>query len=382
MNKKWLVPAIASIALMASACGNNAAPNYTTPNQSSNTQSVRNYDGMQNGNTGMHNLSVDGLRARVNDGRGMNNNGGSGNTNGYRTSGTNKHVYMGPGGTGYNNFSAPRRSTTYTTPSNGFNGYNSYSNAGAGSFAGMGTASNNNYTGTGYGYNSYGTGYNGTRTNSYNNTNAFTNGNRPYNAYSDGQMGSNYSYNSGMRGHSIYQNGGNRFGMGTMSTSMPQLGYAQSAKSTTGHTAGVRNTNNSHQIYVDREALAQAISDVTSSCPGVQRSTVLVTDREVLVGLKTDGKNAREAKKQARMNAMSISPRYYKVHVTDNDAHIKEMSQLASRSSNFSIAGSNVNNPVRALVDRVTGRGNGSKMNSTGGNAKNNSKSPVGISSR
>lgn len=354
MNKKWLVPAIAGIALMASACGNNAAPNYTTPNKT-NTQSVRNFDGMHTRNyDGMHGLSIDGLRNRTSDGRGTHYN--AGNYNGYRTAGTNKDVYFGPGGTGYNNYSAPRRTTTYTTPSNGFNGYNSYSNAGAGSFAGMGTAANNNY-------------------------NAFTNGSRPYNAFSDGHIGSNYGYSSGMRGHSIYQNAGNR-GMGTMSTSMPHLGYAQSVKNTAGHTAGVRGmNNNANHIYVDREALAQAVGNVTSSCPGVQRSTVLVTDKEILVGLHTDGKNVHEAKKQAKMNAMSISPRYYKVHVTDNAAHIKEMSQLASRSSHFSVAGTHGHHPVRALVERITGRTDGT-MKHTGAHTKNTSKSPVGISSR
>ncbi|CAM3352491.1 hypothetical protein BRIN106911_08785 [Brevibacillus invocatus] len=299
MNKKWLVPAIAGIALMASACGNNAAPNYTTPNKT-NTQSVRNFDGM-------HGLSIDGLRNRTSDGRGTQNNAGN---------------------------------------------YNSYSNAGAGSFAGMGTAANNNY-------------------------NAFTNGSRPYNAFSDGHIGSNYSYNSGMRGHSIYQNTENR-GMGTMSTSMPQLGYAQFVKNTTGNTAGVRGMNNANHVYVDREALAQVVGNVTSSCPGVQRSTVLVTDREVLVGLQTDGKNVREAKKQAKMNAMSVSPRYYKVHVTDNAAHIREITQLASRSSKFSVAGTNGNHPVRALVQRITG----TDGKHAGVKAKNTSISPIGISSR
>lgn len=185
-----------------------------------------------------------------------------------------------------------------------------------------------------------------------------------------------------MRGHSIYQNGGNnRAGMGTMSTAMPQLGYAQTAGNSNGRTVGVRNTNNANQVYVDREALAQAVGNVTASCPGVQRSTVLVTDREILVGLQTNGNQAQEAKKQAKMNAMSIAPRYYKVHVTDNANHIQEMSRVASRSSNFSVAGTNGNHPVRALIDRMTGRTDGNMMKNAGVKARNVGNN-IGISNR
>lgn len=257
MSKKWLIPAIAGIALMASACGNNAAPNYTTPNNTTTTQQA---------------------------GRS------------FGADGTNVRNY----GTGY--------------------------------------------TGTAFDGIGYSRTRDGIRGSDYN---GFANGARPFHAFTDGRTGS--AYNRGLNNASIYQNQGpTRTGMVTMQSGMARLGYAQADRNQI-------QTNGLDHVYVDRDALAQAVSNVTASCPGVQRSTVLVTDEEVFVGLQSMGNDGNRVKQQARQNAMSICPRYYKVYVTDDANDIQEMIRIASRSSNVSSARDNGIN-VDSLIKRMGGK--------------------------
>lgn len=141
-----------------------------------------------------------------------------------------------------------------------------------------------------------------------------------------------------------------------MQTGMPRYGYIQTDRQHA-QTAGANN------VYVDRDALARAVGNVTASCPGVQRSTVLVTDEEVFVGLNTKGSDAHTAKNQARMNAMSVSPRYYKVYVTDNPNDIQEIARVASRHSNLSHARTNETTAsIDALIKRMGGTTDAEQM--------------------
>ncbi len=133
-----------------------------------------------------------------------------------------------------------------------------------------------------------------------------------------------------------------------MQTGMPKMGYVQTNRASM-KTAGAQN------VYVDRDALAQAVGNVTTSCPGVQQSTVLVTDEEIFVGLNTQGADARTAKNQAKMNAQSISPRYYKVYVTDNPNDIQEIARVASRSSNLHTARNEDAASIDTLIKRMGG---------------------------
>ncbi|MGN7469405.1 YhcN/YlaJ family sporulation lipoprotein [Brevibacillus sp. SAFN-007a] len=269
LKKTWLYPAIAGIALLASACANNAAPNYAHPNQTA--PHVTNVDGL-------HGRNYDGMRSANFDGMHVRN------------------------GVGLNN---------------------------------MPSVDNGKYpNGT----------YPRANVNQYN---AYTSGMRPYNAFTgpnDGVLGT-----PNRMGHSIYQKRAwDRAGAGIMQTGMPKMGYAQTSRASM-NTAGAQN------VYVDRDALAQAVGNVTTSCPGVQRSTVLVTDEEIFVGLHTQGVDARTAKNQAKMNAQSISPRYYKVYVTDNPNDIQEIARVASRSSNLHTARNEDAASIDTLIKRLGG---------------------------
>ena len=195
-------------------------------------------------------------------------------------------------------------------------------------------------------------GYNGATPGTYN-------GVRPYTAFPDGNVGLNPATGTaGIRGvgpvytgvnQSIYQKRAwNRAGAGVMQAGVPRFGYVRTDRQQV-RTAAANN------VYVDRNALAQAVGNVTSSCPGVQRSTVLVTDEEVFVGLNTAGADALTAKNQAQMNAMSVSPRYYKVYVTDNPNDIQEIARVASRTSNLHNARTDETASIDTLIKRMGG---------------------------
>lgn len=134
----------------------------------------------------------------------------------------------------------------------------------------------------------------------------------------------------------------------------------------------VRNDANvATRVYVDRNALAHAVGSVTASVPGVNSSTVLVTDEEVFVGLQTNGQNNTQIKSQARLSALSVAPRYYKVYLTDNPQMVSEMSRVASQSTNTANQDQNVENLVRrfgglADGDEMRNRGTGMNTNVNG----------------
>ncbi len=186
----------------------------------------------------------------------------------------------------------------------------------------------------------------------HHNYNAYTSGARSYNAFTDDGR----HPVDGVGAPSIYRA---RHGAGVMATTMPRLGYAQIDRKHV-RTAGGNN------VFVDREALARAVGNVTATCPGVDRSTVLVTDEEIFVGLHPLGGNARTAKEQARMSAQSIAPRYYKVYVTDNANDIAEISRIASRASNVSMGRADEERSVDALIKRMGGMVDGEEMRTKG----------------
>jgi hypothetical protein len=188
--------------------------------------------------------------------------------------------------------------------------------------------------------------------------NAFTNGTRNYNAFTDGtglRDGANNWTNNWM-GTSIYRdNVPNRAGQ----SGMAHMGYV------TMNRDALQGNNAFNNIFLDRDVLARLVGNVTASCPGVQQSTVLVTDEECFVGLTTDGSNPSTTKSQARKNAMSVCPGYYNVYVTDNQDIINEMNRIASRGSNFATMGvdrTDTDRSIDTLIRRMGGLPDGAEM--------------------
>ncbi|WP_134684153.1 YhcN/YlaJ family sporulation lipoprotein [Brevibacillus migulae] len=309
MKKSWLYSAIAGFTLLATACGNNnaAGPGYTNGNNTGTTRTqsiagngygtyggpgagyanrgfVGNYTGTTSGAPGVTGYSA----------------GNTGTHFGWNT-GTNRTNQFGAG-TGYG-------TTGGTTATGGTTGY-----GGTGYTTGYGTGANNTAFGTDrtdgyYGTTSNNAGFGGLRNN--------------FNVFGDGDRNGNRN-NTYYGPLSVYRNRG----MGTLgANNVSNIGYANISSTNL-------RSNAVNQVYVDRDALARAVGNVTASVPNVRTSTVLVTDEEIFVGLMTRGTDTKATKNKARMNAMSVSPRYYKVYVTDNQRMISEMSRIASRTSN------------------------------------------------
>jgi hypothetical protein len=275
MKKTWLYSAMACLTLLATACGYNAAPDYTNRND---------------GGT-VRNQAVPGYPRIFND-RNMI---GPYNGNNFGTMG----AYTGTDNTA---FGLDRTDGYYGTTSN---------NAG---FRGM----------------------------------------RSYNAF-DGTAGTRGTVQGPL---TLYRDRG----MGTFGTNnMSQFGYANVTRSSL-------RANATPNIHVDRDTLARIVGNVTASCPGVLSSTVLVTDEEIFVGLHTRGGDNRTAKSQARMNAMSVSPRYYKVYVTDNQRMINEMTRIASRGSNLNANQTQNERTIDSLIRSFGGLADGDEMGNRGTN--------------
>jgi len=70
-------------------------------------------------------------------------------------------------------------------------------------------------------------------------------------------------------------------------------------------------------VFIDRTLLARHIAQLVTVLPNVQEATALVTDDHVFVGVATKNKKLDpKTVKEARRTAESVTPRYYRIHVT------------------------------------------------------------------
>ncbi len=349
MKKTWAYGTLAAIALLATtACGYRAA----TPNKPT-TQSLTARDGYYGTTANPGSYSRYGVTSY--DGIGTNAYGLNRGDGFFGTTGTGRYTGANPGA--YNAFGSTgiTGATTYGTGGYGTSGMfgtrgthgvtGGYGTTGTYGTSGYGTTYGTGLNGTG----AYGTGTYGARTygTTYGTSAYSTSG---ANAYTSPYAGTN-SYTSPYAGNkSIYH----ETGMRTTQTNMPHTGYA---KADATHLRTAANAQN--QVYVDRNVLARAVANVTSSVPGVQHSTVLVTDREIFVGLRNTDKDKSAAKEKAKMNAMSISPRYYRVYVSDDPRMADELTRVASRVGNVSAHmpknDTQINSLVRSFGGTVDG---------------------------
>jgi len=102
------------------------------------------------------------------------------------------------------------------------------------------------------------------------------------------------------------------------------------------------------RVYVDRNVLAQAAAKVALSVPGVRHATVAVTDRHVMVGVTLNTPRPSEALNQVKKGVQSITPRYYRVSVTTDEAAVQrdaDRSTSAGRTPANLLPGRNVDRP-------------------------------------
>lgn len=100
-------------------------------------------------------------------------------------------------------------------------------------------------------------------------------------------------------------------------TSNGRFGYVRHQRAP-GANKEARDGGVAHQ---DLEQLADRIGRLSVRLPNVTDTSTLVTNRDVLIGYKTDSDNRKLTANQVKNTAISIVPRYFHVYVTD-DSHI------------------------------------------------------------
>lgn len=85
-------------------------------------------------------------------------------------------------------------------------------------------------------------------------------------------------------------------------------------------------------IYVDRNTLARQIAYLVTNLRGINDATVLVTDDHVFVGINgNQGKNMDSSTlRRIRQTALSVTPRYYRVHVVNENSLLRRMNEVGT----------------------------------------------------
>lgn len=155
----------------------------------------------------------------------------------------------------------------------------------------------------------------------------YTRDTTPFTAGNNGVRGNLFGDTTDQNGYSYYVHPNNRTGIRT--TAANQFGYVRM------NSAALRNRGNmANQPYLDRNALAKVVANVTCSIPGVNTSSVLVSDEEVFVGLTTRGGDDRPVRSKAYMAAMSVSPRWYRVYLTTDRKLMNQMDRIGRNRMN------------------------------------------------
>ncbi|MBO8171802.1 MAG: YhcN/YlaJ family sporulation lipoprotein [Bacillaceae bacterium] len=160
----------------------------------------------------------------------------------------------------------------------------------------------------------------------------------PINQYNTGNMvGDRYGVNN----NSLYKPDNARGNQGQANS---QIGRARVNANNIQRGMGIRNT----AIYVDRNLLAQLVSNVVASTAGAGTVTTVVTDEEIFVAINNNrnmmnnnngnrannqnqnNQNQNNLVRSAKMAAASVSPAYYKVYVTTDNRLFTRINRLGN----------------------------------------------------
>lgn len=106
-------------------------------------------------------------------------------------------------------------------------------------------------------------------------------------------------------------------------------------------------------FYVDRNVLARAVGTVVASIPGVDRSTVLVTDEEIFIGCP--GVTDTEVLNRAKLAAWGMSPRWYEIYISGNEDVVDRVNTLVNRTGNNPIDDQQLEGILKSSTMDMTG---------------------------
>jgi ribosomal protein S17E len=178
--------------------------------------------------------------------------------------------------------------------------------------------------------------------------------------------------------HELYKESGNTINVNDQRSELYNEGHSKSFKNKSEDFGYVRhmrnptmgtNSSNDHYAAIDREQLANIISQYSTDVPHVDDVSTLVTDEEVLIVYKTDSKERIETADQVKRMAMSVVPRFYHVYVSDNTKLRRNVENFATLDSDSK----NVDSLIDGLIKQMRKSPQGRIM-STGENANGETK--------
>lgn len=113
-----------------------------------------------------------------------------------------------------------------------------------------------------------------------------------------------------------------------------------------------------HYSALDREQVANIISQLSTDIPNVNDVATLVTDQEVLISYRTDSKDRNHTADQVKRTAMSVVPRFYHVYVSDDNNLMRDVENLANMDS----TSKNARNSVNSLIKQMKKSPQGNRM--------------------
>lgn len=127
--------------------------------------------------------------------------------------------------------------------------------------------------------------------------------------------------------------------------------------------AEIRNngTGNYGNFFVNRDILAQLVSNVSVIIPGVDSCVTAVTDQYIFIGIKNNNQVDKNTIHWVKKAASSVSPGYFKVYATSDP----KLANRIERLNNMTIAEiSGPNNEVDQLIREMGGntRGGGKQQ--------------------
>jgi ribosomal protein S17E len=111
-----------------------------------------------------------------------------------------------------------------------------------------------------------------------------------------------------------------------------------------------------HYATIDREKVANIISELSTDIPNVNDVATLVTDQEVLIAYTSDTKDRNNTADQVKKTAMSVVPGYYHVYVSDNKNHMRDVENLANYNTTSKNARNSVNHLIKLMKDSPQGK--------------------------
>jgi hypothetical protein len=107
------------------------------------------------------------------------------------------------------------------------------------------------------------------------------------------------------------------------------------------------------QFYLDRQIMAEAISQIVVGMQNITTATVLITDEECIIGFQGVENNNQNLQEQVRKAGLSVTPRWFHVYATDNPEVLSQISNLGSNPEGHNLTVEGLDNRIRGIVKQL-----------------------------